>query len=218
MVKKTMNRKPQPVLSHFIVLEGLDGSGTTTQRELLTTLLTSRGVPVAPTCEPTRGPVGNLIRNILRRETAVRPETLARLFAADRAEHLGSEKEGIHVLLEAGKLVLCDRYLFSSLAYQSLETDFDFVLSLNADFPLPQILFYIDTPLAVCAQRRQNRSGVDLFEDTAVQERVARSYERVLNFYASTTMRIVRVDGTLSSEKIRDHIWTIINGLPIVKG
>ncbi len=213
-----MGTSATPVLHNFIVLEGLDGSGTTTQLSLVSELLASRGVPVTATCEPSHGPVGDLIREALRRQIAVRPRTLARLFAADREEHLSAPGDGVTAWLAAGRLVLCDRYLFSSLAYQSLETDFDFVLSLNRDFPLPEILIYIDTPVAVCAERRHSRDAVELFEDNAVQENVARAYERVLEYYRQTTMRIERVDGLLPSEKIRDRIWTILSALPIVKG
>jgi dTMP kinase len=218
MVIHDMNRSASAILRNFIVIEGLDGSGTTTQLRLLTASLTSHGVPVEPTCEPTGGPVGRLIRDILGKRETVEPATLARLFAADRAEHLEAPGHGIRALLAAGRLVLCDRYLFSSLAYQSLDVDFDVVHSLNEHFPLPEILIYIDTPVAVCAERRRSRETEELFEEIQVQERVARGYERALELFSDSPMRIERLDGLLPSEKIRDRIWTILSALPIVKG
>ncbi len=208
----------QPVLENFIVLEGLDGAGTTTQLTLLDRLLGERGVPHAATFEPTDGPVGELIRSVLRKEKAVRPETLALLFAADREEHLSAPTGGIRAALAAGKLVICDRYLFSSLAYQSVASGFDFVSRLNGRFPLPSLLVYLDTPVSVCAERRSKRNGTELFEQDDFQERVARAYERSFALYASSPMRLERIDGTDAAEKIRDRIWNLISSLPIVKG
>jgi len=218
MVGLRMNAAAQRVLDNFIVLEGLDGSGTSTQLELVTRELVDHDVPAAATCEPTAGPVGVLIREILTGKKTVSSRTLARLFAADREEHLSAPEAGIEALLAAGRLVICDRYLFSSLAYQSLETDFEYILSLNRGFPLPAILIYIDTPVAVCAERRRRRGSTELFDDSKIQERVSRGYELALAAYRDAPLAIERVDGTLGPEKIRDRIWTILSTLPIVKG
>ncbi|MBN2351694.1 MAG: dTMP kinase [Spirochaetales bacterium] len=212
-----METNPQPVLENFIVLEGLDGAGTTTQLTLLDRLLGEKGVPHEATFEPTDGPVGAFIRSVLKKEKTVRPETLAYLFAADREEHVSSPTRGIRAALASGKLVLCDRYLFSSLAYQSVSSGFDFVRGLNERFPLPSLLVYLDTPVSVCAERRSRRSGTELFERDDFQERVARSYERAFGLYAHSPMRLERIDGTYAAEKIRDRIWNLLASLPIVK-
>jgi dTMP kinase len=214
----TLKSETGPLLRNFIVIEGLDGAGTTTQLKLLDRLLLEKHIPHLATCEPTAGPVGELIRRVLRKQASLRPETLAWLFAADRQEHLSGASDGILAALEAGRLVICDRYLFSSLAYQSIETDFLLVRELNERFPLPEILIYLDTPIAVCAERRKARGATELFEEIEFQKRVAEAYERAFALYAGTDLQLVRIDGTLPEEKIRDRIWTLIASLPIVKG
>jgi dTMP kinase len=217
MVSAGMMQSASSILENFVVLEGLDGAGTTTQLRLLDRLLGEKGVPHAATFEPTEGPVGGLIRAVLRKKTAVRPETLALLFAADREEHVNGRPHGVRAALDEGRLVVCDRYLFSSLAYQSVAADFEFVLGLNGRFPLPSLLVYLDTPVAVCAERRRNRGEAELFDDSGFQTEVARAYERAFARFAGLSMRLERIDGTLPPEKIRDRIWTLIASLPILK-
>ena len=115
------------ILRSFIVLEGLDGAGTSTQLKLLSQRLSSAGKKHTATWEPTDGPVGKLLRAILAREVKALPTTTAMLYAADRNEHLHAPEAGILATASRGELVVCDRYLFSSLAYQSIECGFDFV-------------------------------------------------------------------------------------------
>ncbi len=103
----------------FIVFEGLDGAGTTTQLHLLEKNLKEAGVTVFATAEPTDSAIGRLIRSVLRKEISVEPKTLAMLYATDRYEHLYG-KGGIIEHLDAGDTVICDRYLYSSIAYQSI--------------------------------------------------------------------------------------------------
>ncbi len=108
------------ILSNFLVFEGLDGSGTTTQLGILEEELSRREIPHLISAEPTTSPIGQLIREALSGRLVLERDTLARLFAADRAEHLFG-KHGMVPRSEAGELVICDRYLFSSLAYQGSE-------------------------------------------------------------------------------------------------
>jgi dTMP kinase len=207
----------QDILKNFIVLEGLDGAGTTTQLKILASRLRERSIPAFTTCEPTSGPVGMFIREILQKKQEVRPETLALLFAADREEHLNGKMNGIRGALEQGRLVVSDRYLFSSLAYQSVSSGFEYVRELNSRFPLPEIVLYLDTPVEVCAERRKKRAAAELFEELEFQKRVAAAYDRTFAFYAHASLRIERLDGAARLEKIAAEIWTILGSLPIVK-
>ena len=109
------------ILQRLIVLEGLDGAGTTTQMRLLSERLTRDGKPHAATWEPTDGPIGQLLRSILARDTRAHPRSIALLYAADRNEHLYAPVIGMEARAKKGEIVICDRYLFSSLAYQSVE-------------------------------------------------------------------------------------------------
>lgn len=109
------------ILKNFVVFEGLDGTGTTSQIRLLQEAFASRGRQDAVlfTCEPTDGSIGKLIREALSGTVDFDAQTIAYLFGADRCEHIHG-KEGILAQLRAGKAVFSDRYLFSSLAYQGL--------------------------------------------------------------------------------------------------
>ena len=198
-----------PVLKNFYVLEGLDGSGTTSQLHLLLKHFESSGVPAAGTWEPSDLPVGLLIRRILRKEVEVEPETLARLFATDRFEHLYNRREGITSLIARGRKVICDRYLFSSLAYQSLGCGFETVLELNR-FPLPEKLFFIDVPPEICRQRRHSRDMEELFEDMTFQEQLLANYRKSLEHFSDSGMEIHIIDGTLSREEVFNSIVRIV--------
>jgi len=203
-----MKDNPQ-IWKNFIVLEGLDGSGTTTQLKKLEAAAAARGIPFHATWEPTDNPVGRLIRRVLRKEEQVAPETLARLFSTDRFEHLFAPETGIKARLERGELVVSDRYLFSSLAYQSLGCGFDTVLGLN-DFPLPEKLFFIDVPWQVCRDRRHQRDMEELFEGSPIQEKISDNYERALKLFSPAGMKIYRVDGTGPEDEVFESIAALL--------
>jgi dTMP kinase len=145
----------------FIVLEGIDGAGTTTQTERLVAHLRGAGRAAAATREPTGGPVGRVLREILlgqHRCPMARPvggSTMALLFAADRLDHLQREVEP---LLAGGTDVVSDRYLLSSLAYQAVEADRAWVASLARGVRRPDLTILVDLPIEVAAERRR-RAG-----------------------------------------------------------
>jgi dTMP kinase len=208
------------VLENFVVLEGLDGSGTTTQLHLAEEKLAGSGIPHLCTGEPTQGPVGRLIRQILKKQFQVQPDTVALLFAADRTEHLHQENHGILDHLERGELVICDRYLFSSLAYQSLACDPEFVFSLNRRFPLPRHLVFLDTPVALSQKRLADRGpgGPELYDPADIQEDILAGYERAFSRFAHAGMQVHRLDGRGDSGIVFEKLWSILRSLPIVKG
>ena len=220
-LSKTGESSLQPVvLDNFVVLEGLDGSGTTTQLLLADEALNSRVIPHFCTGEPTKGPVGRIIRQILKRQIRARAETVALLFAADRNEHLYEENEGILFHLRKGELVICDRYLFSSLAYQTLACDPEFVFYLNRHFPLPQHLVFLNTPVAVSQQRLTTRSldGPELYDEREIQQDILSAYERGFLRFPDSDMQLHRLDGSQDPEVVFDKFWSILASLPIVKG
>ncbi|MGA2765131.1 MAG: dTMP kinase [Spirochaetia bacterium] len=202
------------ILRSFIVLEGLDGAGTTTQLRLISERLAKEGRRHWATWEPTDGPVGSLLRAILAREVKLLPSTVARLYAADRNEHVSSE-EGIVARASRGELVVCDRYVFSSLAYQSIDSGIDYVLSLNRDFPLPQSLVFIDTPVEVCQRRLAGRGNAELFDGLAFQSRVRDNYLAAIARFRPSGMAISIIPGDNPEEAIHEEIWKILCALPI---
>ena len=197
------------------MLEGLDGSGTTTQMRLLAERLAKQGTAHAATCEPTDGVIGRLLRSILALETRAHPRTVALLYAADRSEHVNAPHSGIEARTKRGELVICDRYLFSSIAYQSIDCGIDFVLDINAGFPLPQCLIFLDTPVEVCQDRLAHRGKPELFDGLAFQSRVREGYMQALDRFRGTGMRIARLDGDRPAGLIHGDVWTILSELPI---
>ena len=174
----------------FVVVEGVDGCGSTTHSRLLAKALKGMGRETVLTCEPSTGPVGGLIRQILQRRLFVADATgprgfawttMALLFAADRLDHLDSL---VIPALEDGSVVISDRYDLSSFAYQSAtSTDaaeaIPWIRELNARAVRPDITIVIDVPAEVAEERRRGRGGVEeMFEHRALQERLVSIYAR----------------------------------------
>jgi dTMP kinase len=203
------------VLKNFIVLEGLDGAGTTTQLKRLSQLFSINGLPCMETFEPTGGPIGLLIRSVLKGVYVMDPVTVALLFAADRKEHIYRPSDGIKARLELGDYVVCDRYLFSSLAYQSIEAGYDFVYNLNCGFPLPEYLIFLDVSPEDCLGRLNSRDNRDIYENIQFQRKVLTFYTRTLKDFNHPDMKILRVDGSRSPEEISEEIWSFTQSAPI---
>ncbi len=196
-------------VKNFIVLEGLDGAGTTTQARQLVTRYQEYGRPSIYTCEPSTGIIGETVRKILRSEEEVAPGTLAKLFAADRHNHLYHPREGIIPTVGKGTTVVSDRYLFSSLAYQSLDWPFEQVLALNEEYPLPEHLLFIDVPPEECGKRLDNRATErEIYEESELQVEIRNTYFHIFSLYRDTGMTIHIFDGTLPREKLADCIWS----------
>jgi len=190
------------VLKGFWVLEGLDGAGTTTQLKNLEKYLTDKKIPVFRTAEPTIYESGQLIRRVLSGAFPVPQSTTAYLFAADRDNHVNNPEYGIRAHLSKGEIVVCDRYFFSSLAYQSIGFSFETVRTLNSAFPYPQAVIYVDTPVEDCISRIDSRgTDKEIYEKLDYQTKVHENYERIFSALPEGC-RLIRVDGRLSREEI----------------
>ena len=190
----------------FLVIEGLDGAGTTTQTERLGKALEERGYPVHCTREPTDGPIGKLLREILTGQHApTDATTLGLLFAADRADHLQRE---ITPALTAGKVVISDRYYHSSLAYQGSDEDRGWIATLNERATVPDCTFFLQVDPEVAAQRRAEDSrSEELFDKLETQRRVAQGYQQVVSDRQESE-RIEVVDGHLALDAIAEILLT----------
>jgi len=188
----------------FIVLEGIDGAGTTTQAKRLAASLSEHAVECHLTREPTDGPIGKLLREILT--GAYQPTdatTLGLLFAADRADHLQRE---IFPALQAGKVVISDRYYHSSLAYQGSDEDREWISQLNKRARSPDRTFFLKVDPKVAAARREADDRDDeLFDSVNTQLRVAHGYEEVVRSLSSDE-DIVVLDGHLSLDDLSAEI------------
>ncbi len=195
----------------FIVLEGIDGSGTTTQAARLAGSLRDAGHAVVSTREPSDGPIGLVLRQALtRRLVGLSDRVLALLFAADRLDHLASVVEPA---LAAGKVVVSDRYVLSSLAYQGMRLPPSWVESLNAAARAPDLTLFLEVDPRTAARRRHGRGGPEeIFDADAVPRAVARAYARVVRKHARA-QRVVRVDGRGAPDEVARQILSRVRGL-----
>ena len=195
------------ILKGFIVIEGLDGAGTTTQLNNITDYLSKENIKHNRTFEPTDNKTGKFIRKVLSGEIPLEQESIAYLFAADRNEHIFSKNYGIIKLLKSNKYVICDRYLFSSIAYQSIGADPELVMDLNSRFPLPEYLIFIDVPVEECQRRLKSRdSQKDIYDDIEYQRKVLDYYNNSIDHFKDSNMNVIRIDGTQSPDKITKEI------------
>ena len=180
----------------FIVIEGLDGSGASTQVAMLSEYLASKGYKVLVTKEPTNNLIGGLIRGQLTHEWKSNPECLQLLFAADRSHHI--EKEIIPAL-EKGYVVISDRYLYSSLAFGSIDCDIDWLKSINAKFLKPDVSVILNVPPEISVERiSRSRAGFELFEDKTKLEKVRAAFDRL----AKENSSVIVIDGTMPVNKV----------------
>jgi dTMP kinase len=191
----------------LIALEGIDGAGTTTQTRLLQSALTERGHSVHATCEPSQGPVGKLLREILRGDLPVNGQTVALLFAADRLHHVEHE---IQPAERAGRVVISDRYVLSSLAYQSLECDEAWVTAINRFAPPADLTLLLDVPVEIAAARRaQQGRVVERFDALDMQRRVAQKYRELAARHGA-----VVIDGSRDTDQVLEtllpHVYALL--------
>jgi dTMP kinase len=202
----------------FIVIEGLDGAGTTTQCAELAKALRAAGRDVHVTNEPTGGPIGTLIRQALSGRLglpngagALTPQTLALLFAADRVDHLAAE---IEPALARGATVLCDRYVLSSLAYQGSQVGMPWVEAINSQADRPDLTLFLNIELGVAAQRRTARGlAPELYETDEAQTRTAKQYRHAMLLREKAGERIVELDGGLAMHEVTRRALKAIEAL-----
>lgn len=198
-----MNKK---IIKNFFVFEGIDGSGTTTQIELLKNYLIKNDKKVFNTAEPTNLETGKFLRRCLSGEISLHAETMLMLFAADRNEHIFSEF-GIIKALESNDYVISDRYIFSSLAYQGAAGFFNQAEKLNENFPLPEILFFLDADFEKTFERIEKRNnGKEIYENKLFQKKVQEFYYKTLEKYKNTNMKIYRIDGNAPVKNVHTKI------------
>lgn len=164
----------------LIVLEGPDGSGTTTHAARLATSLGS----VTTTAEPSSGPIGITVRSMLRSGEVLQPDALQLLFIADRAQHVAHD---ISPAIERGETVVCDRYIPSTIAYgEALGLDGTWLEACNAQFPKPDVLILLLPPIEVCLQRLRARPSTDALEREETQRKVHAAYTRYAQNHPAT--------------------------------
>jgi dTMP kinase len=211
------------ILNNFVVFEGGDGSGTSTQMEKLKkSFATPQGLGVRPlrlfsTFEPSDGPIGRLIRSGLRGEISLKSETIAFLFAADRNEHVFGPG-GIVEHTKQGDLVVCDRYILSSLVYQGITCGEELPLRLNSHFPLPEALLFFDVDPEIAQKRMENRQEKEIYEALEFQIQVRGRYKTLLPYFEAEGCRVEIIDASLPPDEVAHNVWGTLRKMPIFKG
>ena len=200
----------------LIVIEGLDGAGTTTQVRRLVEHLNAKGVRAHATREPSDGPVGRLIREMLTGGHAIPGQTLSQgtfglLFAADRLDHLQREVEP---QIAAGAIVVSDRWYHSSLAYQGTGAERDWITTLNARARTPELTIFLKVRPEVAAQRRAAaRREEELFEQLQMQIEVDAGYKATIAELKAQGERIEILDGEQTEDQVFAAILRLADGL-----
>jgi dTMP kinase len=222
-------------MTRLIVLEGLDGAGTTTQAKRLLAYLQGRGHRSHGTREPSDGPIGRLIREMLTGHHAILEpsnpptppagppkeghvpvgsigqSTFGLLFAADRLDHLQRE---VLPQLAAGAIVISDRWYHSSLAYQGTGADRDWITALNARARKPDLTLFLQVRPEVAAQRRVAAGRVqELFDDLRLQHEVDAGYRATIAELTAQGERIEVIDGELPADAVFQMIVAIVGAL-----
>jgi dTMP kinase len=199
---------------NFIVIEGLDGSGTTTQASLLHDYLSQRGRKSHLTCEPTDEPVGKMIRDALSgrlsspgsgKKIAFSERARCLLFAADRQEHSVS----VDRIRVKGTDVICDRYILSSIAYQTLDETIKaaWVIDVNKGCSVPDLTLLLDVPVKECMYRLSTRKdSPTVYEKQQLLSAIEKNYIRTLPIYKKHFGPVRRIDGHRAVEAVHDAI------------
>ncbi|MEY3405306.1 MAG: Thymidylate kinase, partial [Bacteroidota bacterium] len=199
----------------FIAFEGIDGSGKSTQARKLRDWLMANGNNVHLTAEPTKRPIGKMIRDIFSGQTKADERVIAGLFVADRLDHILNADEGMLSILKSGTTVISDRYYLSSYAYHGVHTDMNWVINANAmaaQLLRPDLTIFIDVTPEVAMERiKASRESVELYETlenlNAVRAKYMEAIEKVGN-----SENVIVIDGSLSEADVEMRIKEVIVG------
>lgn len=197
----------------FIVFDGIDGAGKTTQLDMLARRMTDDGESVYITAEPTGGDIGRLLRSALSGADKRSECEMAVMFVLDRIAHNAEIEEKIN----DGVCVLCDRYYHSTLAYQGKTTDYAWVRSMNIDCPeirKPDACIYLDlTPEQSLKRISRGRSSVEIYENLEKLTEVRDSFHSVIEDLRQTGEKIFVLNADCSREDLAEEIYAIIKQL-----
>jgi dTMP kinase len=199
----------------LIAIEGIDGAGITTQAKRLVAHLSAREHPAVMTCEPSDGPVGELLKQLLAHNSlapAGMMRTLSLLFAADRVDHY---HRVVAPALAAGTTVVSDRWYHSSLAYQRTGVEREWIAALNRHTRIPDVTVFLDVPPEVGLARRKAAGRVpELFHDLEIARSVVGGYRVTIGELRAEGERIEIVDGDRSEHAVFGDVLRAIGISP----
>ncbi len=194
----------------FIVLEGLDGCGKSTQIQRLAKNLEEKGETVVLTAEPTDFETGGYLRRILADSQEKNMYLQAALFLADRLEHITHPEFGIRQHLEKGRTVICDRYYYSSFAYQGTASDMDWVMEINLgceEMLTPDLCIFLDVNPETCKERIDLvREKPELYEkDVTLMQEIRQNFLDILE-KLQDSQKIAIIDANRGLEQVEKEI------------
>lgn len=194
-------------MGKFIVIEGLDGTGKTTQIKNLAKYLEAKGEKVFVTCEPTSEESGKLLRRVLSGEIKYSPWATAALFLTDRINHITNPENGVKKYLNEGYTVITDRYYFSTFAYQGCETDLQWAMDMHYSCPeiiRPDLVLFLTMSVDKCLERiRANRpeSAIEIFENKESLTKISNQFNKVFEAVKHKES-IVEIDASGTVEEV----------------
>lgn len=200
----------------FIVFEGLDGSGKSTQIKYLANRLRDKELRIYETFEPTDSPIGSLIHQIMVGRVRSDQKSIAALFAADRLDHLLNEVNGIYDKVMNGAIVISDRYYFSSYAYHSIHVPMEWVIhanSLSAEILRPDVNVFLDLAPEKCIARlSKERWHLELYENIENMHNTRKKYLEAFELLKEKE-KVVIVNGDDHPDVIAENIWNDLKHL-----
>ena len=208
-MNEKQHKKQKVKKGEFIAFEGIDGSGKSTQIQLLSNTLRKMGIFCYTTMEPTDSPIGSLIHQIMTGRIKTDNKVIAGLFVADRLDHLLNDVNGVLAKINEGTTVITDRYYFSSYAYHSIDMPMQWVIQANSQSKSilqPDINIFIDVDPDVAIERiAKNRFHQELFEKKARLIEVRKNYLEAFEKLEGEE-KYVKIDGNRSQEAIANDI------------
>ena len=188
----------------LINLEGIDGCGNSTQSKFLMDKFESNNEEIILLKEPTNGKYGQKLWEMLSGKIEANTEEILELFVLDRKEHVNQK---IRPALDEGRIVLMDRYYYSTMAYQAAAgIDVSRIRKDNEFAPKPDIVLIFDLPADLAMKRVRSHSVADVFEKEEYLEKVRKAY---LNLENDSLVRIIDATGT--PKKIFDEVWRLVS-------
>ena len=201
----------------FIVFEGIDGSGKSTHARLLTERLAAEGHDVYLTREPSDGEAGVLLRRCLTGASDMPEKAIAGLFMTDRIDHIMRPNDGLLARLERGQTVLCDRYYFSSFAYNSLFAPMEWIIEINRvalETLRPDLTLFLDIPPESFASRITERGERERYEKGETLRRVRENYLKA--FAALPEEKVAVVNNARPIEEAAEEVYSLVK--QVMKG
>ena len=199
----------------FIVFEGIDGAGKSTQISLLKEKLTREGRKVFLTAEPTASVTGGILRDALSGNYERTSAELAAMFLSDRVFHNVNPNCGINQAIEKGFDVICDRYYYSSFAYQGLDSDIEWVMNMNLNCPdirKPDLCIFLDLDADSSKARIDtNRATVEIFEKAELLNKIRNKFFDVFNRLRDENIEIIDASGNI--DEVAQKIASVVDKL-----